>query len=129
MQTPVTQVLWWQHTLPVTEGDEGSKSKYLSVTRCFSYPHLRESSQQPQLWYHFVFKVNFEQGLLPLKIFLSVASSEALIQRCSLMKYGGFINEDLSEDFLFKIAVLIIFRKFLKKNIRHRAHITLAMSF
>ena len=37
-----------------------------------------ESSEQLQLWYHFVFKVNFEEGLLPLKIFLSVASLQAL---------------------------------------------------
>ena len=62
-------------------------------TCCLSCPHLQELSQQSQLWYHFIFKVNLEEGLLPPKTFLSVASSEALIQRCSLMKYGRFIKK------------------------------------
>ena len=64
---------------------------YLSVTLFFSCSQLRESSQQSQLWYHFVLNVNFEEGLLPPKIVLSVASSEALIQKCSWMKYGTSI--------------------------------------
>ena len=41
----------------------------ISLTRFFSCSQLRESSQQPQLWCHFVFKVNFEEGFLPSKIF------------------------------------------------------------
>ena len=57
----------------VTESDLGSKSnffsKYLSVTRVFSSSQLRESLQQPQLWYHFVFKVNFGEGFLQANIF------------------------------------------------------------
>ena len=44
-------------------------SKYLSVTHFFSCSQHWESSQQPQLWYHFVFKLNFEESFLPPKIF------------------------------------------------------------
>ena len=44
-------------------------AKYLSVTRFFSCSQLWESSQQPQLWYHFVLKVNFEKEFLPPKFF------------------------------------------------------------
>ena len=65
---------------------------------------------QPQLWYHFVFKVNFEEDLLP-QFFLSVASSEVLIQRCLLMKYGTSIG-----GFSFKITVLNIFGKIFRKT-------------
>ena len=46
-------------------------SKYLPVTRFFSCQQLRELSQQQQLWYHFVFKVNFEKGFPPPKIVCS----------------------------------------------------------
>ena len=95
--------------------DSGSKSdgffsKYLYVTRYFSCSQLRESSQQARLWYHFIFKVNFEEDLLPRKFFLSVASSEALMnKRCSL-KYGTSIRR-----FSFKIVVLNISVKSLEK--------------
>ena len=41
----------------------------------------------------------------------SVAPSEALFQGWSLMKYGAFIK-----SFSFRIAVLNIFVKFLKKH-------------
>ena len=55
------------------EGDSGSKfnffKKYLSVTRFCSCSQFRELSQQSQLWYHFVFKVTFEEDFLPPKIF------------------------------------------------------------
>ena len=51
------------------------------------------------------------------KIFLSVASSEALIRSCSLMKYGTSI-----ESFSFKMAVLSIFGKF-PEYVSGRAHI------
>ena len=44
-------------------------SKYLSLMRFFSCSQLRESLQQPQLWYHFVFKLNFEKDFLPPKNF------------------------------------------------------------
>ena len=54
-----------------------------------------------------MFKVNFEDGLLPPNCFLSVASLEAHIQWCSLMKYGTSIK-----NFSFKIAALNIFAKF-----------------
>ena len=41
----------------------------ISLTRFFSCSQLQESSQQPQLRCHFVFKVNFEEGFLSSKIF------------------------------------------------------------
>ena len=109
-------------TFSVTEGNLGSKPKFffkifLSVTGFFSCSQLRESSQRPQLWYQFVFKVNFGEDFLPSNVFLSVASSEALIQRCSLMKYGISIGR-----FSFETAVLNIFGKFLD-NISDRAHV------
>ena len=40
----------------------------------FFFSQLRKSSEQPQLWYHFVFKVSFELGLHLPKSFLSVPS-------------------------------------------------------
>ena len=43
-------------------------SKYLSVTCFLSCSQLWESSQKPQLQYHFLFKVNFDEGFLPPKI-------------------------------------------------------------
>ena len=61
-------------------------SKYLSVTHFFSCSQIRESSQQPKLQYHFVFKINFEEGFLPPKFFLSVALSEAFILHSSLIR-------------------------------------------
>ena len=91
-------------------------SKYLSVTRLFSCLQLPELSQQPQLWYYYVFKVNFEEGLIPPNFFWGVASSEALIQRCSLMKYGTLIK------FSFKIAILNIFGKLLEKYQRQSSY-------
>ena len=82
-------------------------SKYLCI-KC-----LGESSQQPQLWQHFVFKVGFEEGLLLSKNVLSDASSKAVIQRSSLLKYGISIRR-----FSFKITVLnIFFWKFLGKHL------------
>ena len=96
------------------EGDYFLKSdffsKYLSVTHLLSCSHLQESSQQPQLQYH-IFEVDFEKGLLPPKMFLSVASSEAVIQNCYLMKCGTSIRR-----FSFKIVVLNIFKKFREKH-------------
>ena len=86
-------------------------SKYLSLICFFSCSRLWESSQQLQLWYHFVFKVNFEEDLLPSKIVLRIASSVALIQRCSLIKYGTSTGR-----FTFKIVILSIFWKFLEKH-------------
>ena len=86
-------------------------SKYLSVTCFFSCSRPQEPSQQPQLWYHFVFKVNFEEGLLSSKFFLRIASSVVLIQRCSLIKYGTSTGR-----FNFKIVILSIFWKFLVKH-------------
>ena len=62
--------------------------------------------------FFFFFKVVFEEGLLSSKMFLSVTSSKALIQRFSLMKYGTSIR------FSFKIAALHIFRKFLENHQR-----------
>ena len=97
-------------------------SKYLSVTYFFSCSR-QESSQQLQMWYHFVSNVNFEEGLLPPNFFLSVASSKALIQqRCSLNKYG--IS---TAGFSFKIAILNIFEKFIEKHQRQSSY--LVMSF
>ena len=61
--------------------------KHLSVTCFLSFPQLWGSSQQPKLWYYFVFMVNIETGLLQPKISSNTsnfASSNALIQRCSL---------------------------------------------
>ena len=89
--------------------------KYLSVTRFFICSQLRESSEQPQLWYHLAFNVNFEEGLLPPQFFfLSVASLHALVQRCSLMKYGTYIGRPS-----FKINDLHIFGKLSEKHIQH----------
>ena len=65
----------------------------------------------------FFFKVNFEEDLLPPEIFESVNSSEALIQRWSLMKYGLSIG-----SLPFKTALLNIFGKFIE-NISDRAHV------
>ena len=79
---------------------------------------LRESSEQPQLWHHFVFKVNFEVGLLPPKRFQSVTSlGKSHLEICSSMKCGTFIRR-LS----FKVDVLNIFGNS-KKSISDRADI------
>ena len=43
-------------------------AKYLSVGCFFSCSQLQQLSLLPQLWYHFVLKVNFEEELLPQKI-------------------------------------------------------------
>ena len=75
----------------------------------------------------FFFKINLEEGLPP-KFFLSVASSKALIQRCPVMKYGRFINKDLSDSFsiwiyqTFKIAVLNISKKFLEQYLQQNLY-------
>ena len=78
-------------------------SKYLSLTCFFSCSQLEESSPQPQLFY---FQGQLRGGLTSTKNILSVFSSEALILRCSLMKYGTSI-----ERFLFKMAVLNVLGK------------------
>ena len=86
-------------------------SKYLSVIASSVVHNFGNHHRSHNCgMYHFDIKVNFEERLLPPKHFLSVASSEALIQRCSLMKYGTIGR------FSFKIAVLNIFWKFLERH-------------
>ena len=64
-----------------------------------------------------VFKVNFEEGLLLPKVFLIVASLEALVQWCALIKYGTSIG-----IFSFKIDVLDILGKFQEKHQRQGSY-------
>ena len=72
----------------------------------------------------YCFKVNFEEGLLLPKLFLIVASLEALVQWCSLIKYGTSIGM-----FSFKIDVLNILQKFLKKASVTELMFSIIMSF
>ena len=84
-------------------------SKYVSVTPFFSCSQLRESSQQQQLWYHFVFKVNFEEIYLQQKIF-ECCLIRSIHPEEFLMKYQTSIGK-----FSFKIAVLNTLGKFVEK--------------
>ena len=65
----------------------------------------------------FCFQAQLLGGFTSTKTFLSVASSETLIWRFSLMKYGTSIGR-----FSFKIAVLNIFGKFLGKHPRQSSY-------
>ena len=86
-----------QHTFSVVHTSRIITTATTVVQFCF----------QGQLWW----------GFTSIKFFLSVGSSEALIQRCSLMKYGTSIAR-----FSFKIDVLNTFGKILE-NISKRVHI------
>ena len=55
-----------------------------------SFSQLQKSSQQPPLWYHLVFKVNFEEGLLQPKIIFSAASDVSKIFMGILFSAGDF---------------------------------------
>ena len=107
-------------TLTVTKGDLGSKPNFFfkificnTLLQLFTTSRIITVASTVVL---FCFQGRLWGGFTSTKFFVSVASSETLIQRCFLMKYGTSIGE-----FSFKI-VLNIFEKFLK-NISDRAHV------
>ena len=112
--TMYSPVMCWQQTFPVTEGYLGSKSNFHASSVIHNFENHHSSRNRATiLFLRSTFgRVYFHQIFL-----LSANSSEALIQRCSLMKYEISIGR-----FSFRIGVLNIFGKSLGKHQRQSSY-------